>query len=556
MQHVNRTLLKYSLEVSKYAASLSKQRHGIQIVRMLFISKHFHLKMLIYYVMSFPEKNIHFSQQHQSIVPSYYNYVRENEEDERLDTVNIDSRHLPVEARNQGQAYQSTPRYQYSYPTSVAPRQSTSSQPLYTEDEYFDLIQNTDLAKHQPVASSRIPYGQYITTAATTALDNEYSTKSPFSTNEFKKYTSRTQSTPFSHYQAQNSRQQIVRQPVQVEPALNYAAAGSTQEYTSTYDKDTIRVSLKKHQDIRPKYDPAHGQYHQEVTPKPAKKLVSFKPSLQYTSTPSQQLSSQSQYSGVQTQPLHYQSVQHIAQTEVAKAGQQQQAQSQYSIVVPQQGQGQAQAYAHQNYPAEASQSVPSFYQQSERLVSDSAYGPFNQGPANLQAAPLQNDNRPNGQPDFRIQYVQHVSPTPTPTPTPTPRARIVQENGLGQPLKYEVFDQNGNVNTPKEAPRIKLIPAPQHIHRPQFADQQQFYKKVKLQPAAHVHYLPVRPQYPTPQPTPAQSQSDGDILIPIQPSRSTLFVAPNNGKFHILNRSFAINQLNAYFAMNLISQV
>ncbi|XP_031624006.1 putative uncharacterized protein DDB_G0291608 [Contarinia nasturtii] len=486
-------------------------------------------------------------QQQQSILPSYYNFVPDIDADSP-DSVHIDSRHLPVEPRTKVQNYQSTQpqRVQISY-SSVAPKQSTPSQTLFSEDEYLELIRNTDLVKSSQGVNSKIPFG-YVTAAPTTAIDNmfEYSTKSQLNNNknnnDYRKYTSRTHlpSTPSSvpHLQPQTSQQQFVRQPPQyIGQPTHYTAVTPAQDFEATYDKDTVRVNLKKYQESagKTKYDPARGQYHQEVSVKPTKKSVNFKPSYQYASTAQTQSSSSNRQQSVgQSEPLHYQSVEQIIQTELTKANQQNaiQTQSQYSNIVPQSQVNTQQAY----FPAEVNHPFQSYVPQHERLVANNNYGQIGSDQTNLPTVSQQIDNKQNGQSEFRIQYVHHVSQTPTPTPTP----RFVTDV-TSQPLKYELFDPSGNRNGAKEVPpKIKLIPAPSNggtSQRPQYVDQPQYYKKVKIQPAAHVHYVPVRTQYhqPTQQPIQVHSSQSAqspqsDILIPIQPSRSALFVAQSSG--------------------------
>lgn len=458
---------------------------------------------------------------------SYYNYAPGIDDDDGSDAVQIDSRHLPVEPRNKVQLYQSTPPQRVTY-SSFPTKQSTPTQALISEDEYLELIRNTDLTKNSQHAATKSAYG-YVTAAPTTAADNpyEYTTKSPFSSGEYRKYTSRTHvplaaSSPVPHLQPQTSVQQIVRQSPHYASQPAYVT-GPSQEFAGTDNRETVRVNLKKYHEStgKTKYtDPARGQYHQEVSVKPTKKLV------QYATTPQAQFSSSNQQSIIQSQPLHYQSVQQISQSDKSSQSQVAQPQSQYSIVVPQAHAHTQQAY----YPAESNHPFQAFLPQNERLIANN-YGQSGPEQTNLPTGSQQSDSKPNGQPEFRIKYVHHVSPTPT--PTPTPRTRFVTDNIQNQPLKYELYDTNGNINSAKEPPKIKLIPAPQHIHRPQYAEQPQFYKKVKVQPAAHVHYVPVRSQYqqPTGQSSQTGPQAQSDILIPIQPSRSTLFVAPNTGK-------------------------
>lgn len=345
--------------------------------------------------------------------PTYYNYAPDNE--------NVNESLFPVEPRNlQKQNYQSTPpqRIQVSY-SSIPPKanhveQITPSQPLISEDEYLELIRSTDLVQS---SNSRVP-----------------TTKSPFSNNEFKKFTSRTHVPPISE-----SEQPFLRQLSHYSHPAHFVTT-TPQEFGTSVDKDAVRVNLKKYHETvgKAKYDPAQ---------QPTKKIVSFKPSYQYTSTAQTQISNQHSIA----QPLHYQSVQQITQSEQSKSGQQQTShpQSQYSIVVPQ---------SHGN-------------------IADN----FKQSGT-------------GSEPEFQIQFVQHISSTPIPTPTPTPRTRFASDSTQSQPLKYELFDAKPKFKEPS-------------VHRPQYADSPQYYKKLKVQPAVQVQYVPVRQSPPQPQ---------SDLLIPV----------------------------------------
>lgn len=420
--------------------------------------------------------------------------------EERPETVHIDSRHLLAEPRTRVQTYQSTPpqRVQISY-SSVAPKQSPSSQTLINEDEYLKLIRNRDFVNSQ-AASSKTHFG-YVTAFPITAVDQ------PFTNNEFKKYTPQTPvpSTPSSpHLQAETSSQQFVRQLSHfVGQQAHYATVTPSQEFGSSYDKDTYHESVAK-----TKYDPARGRYHQEMRVKPTEKVVNFKPSFQYTSTTHTQLSPIKQQSVAQSQPLHYQSVQQTAQTEISKSGQPP------SVVVPH-----SQVQAHRAYfPVGVNHPFQSFAPQLEQSGLEQT---------NLPTAPQQIDNKPNGEFEFRAQYVHRVSPTTTPTPTSL--TRFLSDSTI--PAKYELFDpnRNENVNGAREAPpKMKLIPSSQNsgVHRPQYEDPPQYYNKMKIQPAAHIHYVPVRTQYHQS----SQASPESDLLIPNQPQRSNLFVAQSSG--------------------------
>lgn len=430
---------------------------------------------------------------------------------------------------------------QINYSSLAQKQQSGPSQTLVSEDQYLELIRSTDFGKNSQVASSQIPFG-YVTASPFTAAEitYEYSTKAPLSRNEIKIYTSQTHvpstpSSPVPHLQPQNSRQQFLRQPPHylTHPA-QYVTVASSHDIGSSFNEDIVRVNFKK-KEHRTKYDPSKGQYPQKVTAKLIKKVVNFKPSYQYTSTIQTQSTPSNQREVSQTQPLHYQSVQQITQTENTKSGSQSaKPQSQYSIVVPQSN-IQAQ---HVYYPTQAkppSQYVP----HNERLVANN-YEQSGLEQANLLNVPQQADNKPKEHSDFRAQYFHHVSPTAT--PTSTSRTRFVSGSTF-KPLKFEIYNSNGNGNGASEnghgngngakeaLPKIKLVTASQNLHRPQYADSPQYYKKIKIQPTAHVHYVPVRAQYHQPTAQPSQASPQSDLLIPIQPSRSTLLVAPNTGK-------------------------
>lgn len=306
---------------------------------------------------------------------------------------------------------------------------------------------------------------------------------------------------------------------------VQYFSSGPSHEFTPTIEKDANRANVKKYQ----KYDPANGQYHQEV--KPTKKYVTYKPIYQYsqpqqiassaqTAPQTQQLSAQQ----LASQPLHYQTVHQISQQEV-KPGQQptNQPQSQYSIVVPQSAVRSSSQPSY--YSQDISNANPTFHSYSERLISNQ-YGSAapNQFGGSIASNQQYNENKQGSQPDIRVQYV-HFG---TPTPTPTPARPKYTENEQNQPLKYELYDPQTNQNIAKEKPTIKLIP--QHLHRPQYAEHSTYYKKIKLQPQQYVQPI-VRYQQPTPQPTQvSQQQSQSDILVPIQPSRSAIFVATGTG--------------------------
>lgn len=290
---------------------------------------------------------------------------------------------------------------------------------------------------------------------------------------------------------------------------------------------------MKKYQ----KYDPSNGQYHHEV--KPTKKYVTYKPAYQYTQAVPQQAAAaasqqthQTQPLSVQplsvqplsahqqsSQPLYYQSVHQYSQQD-PKSGEPSAniPESQYSIVLPQ---NPGRAPLTSFYASEHSSSPYQSY--NDRNVPN-PYG----GSTGIASAALTNENRATyAQP---IQYVQFGSPTATPAPS---RQKYVENDS---PLKYELYDGQGSpANVPKEKPNIKLIPAPHVAHRPQGPqyngnDHSAYYKKPKVQ--HYAHSSPVRYHQPTPQPTQVTAQTSDDVLIPIQPSRSAVFVSAGTGEY------------------------
>lgn len=492
--------------------------------------------------------------QQQSVLPSYYNYVPDIDDDD--DGTQFDSRNLPAEARNKAQQTYSNSqpqRVQLSFtPITSKPEKLTSQfaqhnpgQSLINDDDFLDLIRNTQNGKSDTLAPSSKTSFAYVSASPSTPVESAYdfgpTNRSPFSHGH--RYSPRAQaqvhvsSTPSSiaHIQQQSSQQQFVRQSVQQQYYQPTAAA--IHESYSAFDKDSpARVPLKKYQEPKPKYqDPSRGQYHQEVSIKPTKKVVSFKPSYQF-SQPQYTAASQASPTPIiptaQSQPLHYQSVQHFAQDETpinTGQGGSSQPPRQYSLVLPQSnGQNIQQAYyQQQQQQVNNSPFQGLYYSQSESFTSGGYQSPSNSEQSNTPQHP--SEIKPTS--EIRFQFVHQGTASPTPTPTPTPaRIKYVPEN-----LKYEIYDPNGHVNIPKEKPTIKLIASPQHLHRPLYIDNnhQQYIKKIKVQPQ-HLHYGPhaqvVRLQnyQSTPQPTQkssVQSQSD-DILAPIQPSRATFYAA------------------------------
>lgn len=315
----------------------------------------------------------------------------------------------------------------------------------------------------------------------------------------------------------------------------NGPPGASSHDYSSNSEKNTPFNTAKKYQ----KYDPSNGQYHHEV--KPTKKYVTYKPSYQYpdynpqTAAASQQ-THQTQPLSVQplgahnqqsAQPLYYQSVHQYSQQD-SKSGQGEPLQvygpeSQYSIVLPQNGRNPLTTFyasEHSNQPYQSdytNQGYPSFT--NDRNVPN----PYGGSTGSLAApAALTNENKAYAQ---QIQYVQYGTQTPTPSPS---RPKFIDNE---QPLKYELYDGQGNpANAPKEKPSIKLLSAPHNVHRPQYSDHPAYYKKVKL-PVQHSHQAPPRYHQPTPQSTQVTAQSQDDVLIPIQPSRSAVFVSAGTGE-------------------------
>lgn len=508
------------------------------------------------------------------------------------DIDDIDSRHLPVEPRGKAPTAPSQ-RVQLAYtslaPKTISPEQLNQGQTLISEDEYLELIRNTELARNSQAASSKSPF--YQTTASPSpAIDSitvtstggvSYLPKSPFST-DYKKYPSNrlqvqsTQTTPTPHQpvqlQQQPSQQQYIRQSPQptqyaAQQADYYGDEQAGDPFSPAADKDVARVNVKKYHETfnkATKYDPARGQYHHEVVVKPTKKYT-FKPSFQYTTSPQPQqyVSQQSQQSPViqsqplqqqqqHQQPLHYQSIQQIAQQEKPKVSYQStpQPQRQYTPV-----------HTHIHQPQQNHQ--PLYFVQD----SNGAYNSYlaQTAPHYASSNGAERANQPidvkpvaHVQPHQPAEYrVQYTHPTVTPA-RKYPSGKFASDSSdivsqrfeNQQQLKYELFDPNGEVS--KDQPSIKLIQTPQHpapqrpqfAERPQYADQHLYYKqKPKIQPQAHqyVHQPQVvRLQSPPPHhhhhhhpaPTPQTSQSSAAVseTVQIPPSRSTIFVSQGTG--------------------------
>lgn len=305
----------------------------------------------------------------------------------------------------------------------------------------------------------------------------------------------------------------------------SHGPPGASLDYN--FDKDSPFSTAKKYQ----KYDPANGQYHHEV--KPTKKYVTYKPAYQYAQAQPQQAAAaasqqthQTQPLSVQplthqqsSQPLYYQSVHQYAQQD-PKSGEPSAniPESQYSIVLPQ---NPGRAPLTSFYASEQHSGQP--YQSYNDRNAPNPYG----GSTGISSAALSNENKVAFAPP--IQYVQFGTPTPAPASS---RPKYIDNDS---PLKYELYDGQGSAaNVPKEKPSIKLIPAPHAVHRPQYTDYPSYYKKPKVQ-QHYAHAAPVRYHQPTPQPTQDTAQTQDDVLIPVQPSRSAVFVSAGTGELIFL---------------------
>lgn len=159
-------------------------------------------------------------QQSQPIQSSYYNYghVQQNDANDGDTEQQIDSRHLPIEARNKPQSsannYPTTlgPRYRSAF-TPVTPKQLTAApnnptQTLLNDDEYLDLIRSADLSKNfSPTQSTRQPPYAFYTATQSTPSEYTQTPKSPFNL-EYRKFTPSPQigsSTTTDHHAAQQS---------------------------------------------------------------------------------------------------------------------------------------------------------------------------------------------------------------------------------------------------------------------------------------------------------------------------------------------------------------
>lgn len=160
-----------------------------------------------------------FQQQSQPIQSTYYNYgqVQQSDSNDGDTAQQIDSRHLPIEARNKPQSsannYPTTlgPRYRSAF-TPVTPKQlaapNNPTQTLLNDDEYLDLIRSADLSKNfNPTPSTRQPAYAFYTATQPTPSEYTQTQKSPFNL-EYRKFTPSPQigsSTTADHHAAQQS---------------------------------------------------------------------------------------------------------------------------------------------------------------------------------------------------------------------------------------------------------------------------------------------------------------------------------------------------------------
>lgn len=283
-------------------------------------------------------------------------------------------------------------------------------------------------------------------------------------------------------------------------------------------DRDIQRsASSKKYVDTgKGKIDHAHGQYHQEIK---QQKYVNFKPSYQLSSTNQPQYASQFQPI-IQVQPQQ-QSPKSAPKFHYQQASEQQQTRH-FQATLPQ----------VQQYYQDSNGAYNSHLPQAERLVAnqyvsqteyDADAGSNKQAPA---------------QPEFHIQYLnpqKQKSPNRY-LPEPTEQVNQRAENVVP---KYEYYDaQEEQPKVPKTA-SVKIIQtAPVQYERPQYVEQPQHYKKIKVAATQQPHpQIVIQPQIQAQaQPQPQlqsqhqhrqqqQVQYQPEAPQPVAPSRSSIFV-------------------------------
>lgn len=423
-------------------------------------------------------------QQHTVPPSSYYQYVSETETetDEQQD-----SRHLPAEARGKPNYQNQSPqRYQYAYtpttpkqqsvtieqPTSQQEAQQQHSQPqLISEDEYLELIRNTELARGPQTIGVKQVYPQSATPSPASpvtlsAVAYVTPSKSVFNIGDYKKLSSARPQAPT--IQSPQYSRQIA--PTQTSHQAEYSHV----EYTP--EKEVTRINInKKYVDpsSKTKYDQTRGQYHQEVKPK---KFITFKPS--YQAVAQAPLPQAQQYP-----PQHLQH-QHVLVQQQAQPQQkviyQPQSLRNYHTIVPQAHIPQQQQPSFYDSNIAYNQYLP----QTERFVAS----PYN--PAGSEDASEQNAGQKQivQQPEYRIQYVNVPQRSKVVNNKFNSEAiESVSQRIEAQAPRYEYFDPSDE--TPKVKPNtVKIVQAPQlQYERPQFVGvepQQPYYqKKVKYQP-------------------------------------------------------------------------
>lgn len=414
--------------------------------------------------------------------------------------------------------------------------QQSQSQ-LISEDEYLELIRNTDLARGpQPILNAKQVYAQTATPSPVSPVTISavaYATpsKSVVNSGDYKKVPSvrpQSPSIPSPEYSRQIS-------PTQTSHQSEYTHV----EYTPEKEATGINVN-KKYVDpgSKTKYEQTRAQYHQEIKPK---KYITFKPSYQVVA---QSPSPQAQH--YPTQHLQHQ---HALMQQQAHSTQkviyQPQSLRNYHTIVPQAHVQQQSLFYDSNI------AYNQYLPQTERFVA-SPYTTAGHEDANEQ---IGSQKQIVQQPEYRIHYVNAPQrPKSVGNKHNSETIESVSQRIETQSPRYEYFDPS------EESPRIKpntvkIVQPPQlQYERPQFVavEQQQPYyqKKVKYQPGVpaqqqqrqkqHHHHQQQQQQQSQQQHQQQQQQqqpqrqqlqhhmpesSHTEPLPSPQPSRSSIFV-------------------------------
>lgn len=492
---------------------------------------------------------------------SYYQYV--SEPDAYNTDEQQDSRHLPAEARTKTTYHQNQSPQRYKsieQPTNQEPQQQQSQAQVISEDEYLELIRNTELARGPQAVGVKQIYTQSATQSPVSpvtlsAIAYVTPSKSTFNIGDYKKFSSARPQAP-SVQSPQYTRQLVPTQ-------AGYPADYSHVEYTPAEKEVVTRINgNKKYADSnsKVKYDQTHGQYHQEVK---SKKYITFKPQ-QYQSLAQSPLTQQYAPQHIQNQHLMVQ--QQSVQQGQPKIIYQPQSLRNYQTIVPQahiqqqqqqpQHHHQQQQQPHQSSFYDSNIAYNQYLPQTERFVA-SPYNPIGsddvirhtQNNLNSQFLDEQNggghkqilhqqqqQQQPQQHPEYRIQYVNAPQRTKAVNNKYTSDSiDSVSQHVESQSPRFEYFESSSDESPKTKANTVKIVQPPQlQYERPQLITvepQQSYYqKKVKYQPGVPAQLQQQHQRQQTHHHHQVPPSSHAESLSPSQPSRSSIFVAQTLG--------------------------